>query len=127
MNFVVLSRFRVIVIALAISILINIPIATPAQAADDDWIWCSARSFGFRTSRITIYYSGVFLGDYSRKTKYANAFHKYLDARYGRISRSGTYCFFENDRSEAREERDDDVSDKRKSNYRGIVFTNWTY
>ena len=122
-----MSRFRVSVIGLATAMMLAIPFATSAYAADDDWIWCLARSYGSGTSRITIYFSGVFLGDYSRDTKYENAFHDYLDARYGRISRSGTSCFKEDTRSEVRSERDDEASNKRRLGYRGIVFTNWTY
>lgn len=98
-----------------------------AAAKDDDWIWCQARSEGNRSSQITIYYSKAFLGDYSSKVRYENAFGDYVESRHGDINLGQTRCFFEDTRSAARAERDDLATDYRRSNYRAIVFTDWEY
>ena len=101
-------------------------LGNPVAAKDDDWIWCKARSKGYGASQITLYYSGTFLGDYSRKIRYENAFDDYLRARYEDISGGDAGCFFEDSKSEARSERDGNAADSR-SRYREIVFTDWQY
>ena len=102
------------VTAIAVAVLVGGVAIQPALADNDEWIWCQAKSRDSASSDITVYYSGVFLGDYSRDTRYENAFHDFLEARYESISRGKTYCFFENDRSGARAERDDRAADYRE-------------
>ena len=127
----VLSLLRVFRLGMGIricvwTILAATVLGNPAAAKEDAWIWCKARSKGYGASQITLYYSATFFGDYSRKTRYENAFNDYLRARYDDIRGGDAGCFFEDSKSDARAERDDNAADSR-SHYREIVFTDWQY
>lgn len=97
-------------------------ISAPALAQnDDDYIHCLLSD----GTHDTVYFSGVFLGDYSHKERYEVAFSRYVHAEYPDVIGTGS-CFFEDNPSAARSEQDGMKASKRRV-YDNIISTGWTY
>ena len=89
-----------------------------AQASDQDYIFCMTPEFlGDK-----MYYSAIFLGDYSNKISIKNAFHEYLESQDYKPGVS-SYCFFEGDYPRAEREYESHV--RRDDDFNDIVHTNW--
>ncbi len=96
-------------------------VPAPANADDDDYIFCIMGSFS--DDPRTRYYSAIFLGDYSYTMGVENAFHEYLEDEGFEPARSESYCYFEKSSSSAEREFERHVRDD-EDTYK-IVRTNW--
>ena len=106
------------------TLLVALAVGTSAPAlasGDDDYIHCLLTD----GTHSTVYFSGVFLGDYSHKERYENAFTDYVHAEYDNVIGTAS-CFFEDNPSAARAEQNDLKAGKR-SVYRSLITTGWTY
>jgi hypothetical protein len=96
-------------------------VGSPALAEDDDYIHCTLKD----GTHDTAYYSEVFLGDYSHSTRYSNAFSAHVHANYDNVIGTAS-CFYEDDRSAARAERDR-MKASARGIYDNIIDTGWVY
>ena len=106
---------------LLLLVFVFLPVPTVSAGDEDDWIFCSLTD----SSNSTVYFSGVFQGDYSWSIRYENAFHDYVHAKYDDVIGLAS-CFFEGDQKAARAELYDHMASKRRV-YDEIVETSWSY
>lgn len=104
---------------IAICLLTAIAVGNPVANASDEYIYCKSVSL---LSNSTIYYSAIFLGDYSNDIRFENDFDDYL-SRKGYTSKS-PLCFFERNYHAAERAYQYKVrSDERV--YDKVVHTHW--
>jgi hypothetical protein len=89
---------------------------------DSDYIYCSIDDI---SGSKAVYFSDVFLGDFSSESKYGSAFAAYVAGKY-----DGTYstasCLYDTDIHQEKEKEDSDRATRRSLGKR-IVNTGWTY
>ena len=95
--------------------------ANTARADDHDYIYCVLTD-GIHS---TVYFSNVFLGDYSRNLKYENAFTNFVHGHYSDVIGAAS-CFFKDSAGDARSEEDGTRSTDRGI-YKQLIDTGWTY
>ena len=101
---------------------ISTSISMPASAEDNDYIYCQSVDDDIDV----IYFSGVFLGDYGRSTRYKIDFHNYLTGAMGyEPSFSRTYCFFESSESHATSRMHAEMAEDRGRGY-SIQVATWS-
>ena len=113
---------------LVVLIAIVIGSARPALSSDDEHIFCVFKEpFYVNSASRRVFYTAVFLADYSRPTGYENAFGRHLKDHHRVSGLLDRYCFFErsaSDASEALQRRVDD--DRRLGLYEGgVILTGW--
>ena len=117
------------ILELAAAALLVLLIAQPvALANDDDHIWCVFKeSIVVDSGKRRVFYTAVFLGDYTYNTRYENAFGEFLKDQYGRDLILDRYCFFERAPQSASRELDRRIdADRRDSLYGGgPIETHW--
>ena len=127
------SLLRILELAAA-AILVLLLAQPVALANDDDHIWCA-----FKDSVVNdpedgqrVFYTAVFLGDYSSTYEYEAAFRDFLNDQYGRDSEQDLlfleYCFFENTPQAAARELDGELDSDRRSSFLypgGVIETLW--
>lgn len=96
--------------------------ASSAAAASDDFIYCSVQDSAARRA----FYSAVFAGDYFRMQDHRQAFHAFVDARFGPTgSGSIAVCFYEPTLREARASAELKATTDRRDGYE-VVRTRWS-
>ncbi len=111
--------------ALAAAILLAAPL--PSLAADDDHIFCTFEEFSSADPERRIFYTAVFLGDYSFTIGYTNKFRDYLEAEYD-FNGIDKYCFFEDTARDASRDMDNKIRDDESRDLYGggVIRTNWS-
>lgn len=106
---------------IAICLLTAIAVGSPVAKASDEYIYCT--SVGLRENASTkIYYSAIFLGDYSIHVKFSNDFYEYLN-RKG-YETDTPLCFHEDDYPAADRDYQYNVR-SHEMIYDKVVHTHW--
>lgn len=103
---------KIIVAAIAAAALV-LPVA-----AEDEFIHCRHTESNILADEgeVTVYYSAVFLGDYSNSARFQLDFAKHIERELG--GKSGdTHCFFENSGNAAQRAQERQISDDKALDY----------
>lgn len=102
----------------------SIGFTAPAVASDTDHIYCSYSEITISIDKSRMFYTAVFLGNYSFTVGYANAFGEYLEKKYNSIGTSR--CFFESTPDVASQNLDRKVDfDESLDIYSKVIKTGW--
>jgi hypothetical protein len=97
--------------------------SAPTEAHEDaDYIYCWMDDI---SGSKVVYYTDVFLGNFSDQTKYSKAFAAFVQGKYNGANGIAV-CSFDTDVHQAREKEDNDRASRRSLGKR-IVNTGWTY
>lgn len=99
----------------------------PAQAKDGDYIYCLYKEFNtIDSDDRRVFYSAVFLGDYSFTTGYTNDFRDFLKDKHD-FNGISKYCFFEGNSPAASRELEGRMRDDERTGLYGggVIMTNW--
>ena len=102
-----------------------IALLSPVAGFTADYVWCQSEPYGIGKR----YYSNVFSGEHHAKLTYQTAFENYLKARYvDPDALLTTFCFLEENASEAKSKRDESAASARSNifNYE-VIFLDWKY
>lgn len=117
------TKYRVLATCLLAAMVTG---SVTAQASDQEHIFCMTQEL----LGDTVYYSAIFLGDYSNKISFKNDFDEYLESQGYKPGASNSYCFFEQDYPtaerayESHVRMDDDLHDIVRTNWAPDSFTN---
>jgi hypothetical protein len=118
----ILAKLGSTAVAAILAITLLATAAAPnAYAQDSNYIYCTLRD----SSNSVVYYSDVFVGDYSQQLRYSVAFTNYVHGQFSNVIGTAS-CFFGGSSGEARSNEDGVRSIDRRI-YRQLVDTRWSY
>ena len=123
----ILAKIADIATALVVAILSCAGFVLPAAAASEEFIYCKhvENELLVEEGNRKVFYSAVFLADYSNRIRYELDFAKHVKNNLGG-GLGDTSCYFERDESRAQSELHQEIrDDERLEIYDGVVRTNW--
>ena len=100
---------------------------SPVAASSDEYIYCIVRedTAGSNDDQ-NVYYSAVFLADYSRATRFKLDFEDYVSREYNRDKADTELCFFERDEARAHKSLERHIrKDERNGFFQQQIMTGW--
>ena len=105
---------------------ISAAVAASVAAANEEYVYCTYTEDNLDNEGQRVFYSAVFLADYSRATQFKLDFAKYVRKEFDAHKIGGRYCFFERDEAAAQRELERKVrGDKRLDFYEDFIMTGW--
>lgn len=110
-----------VVVKAVVVALLFMATAHNASAQNTQYIYCELQD----NIHSTVYFSGVFAGDYSQQLGYSVAFTNFVHGNFPNVIGTAS-CFFGNNPSVARSD-EDSMRSTRRISYRQLVNTEWVY
>ncbi len=116
------------ILKLAVLILVSLLAMPLVVVANDDHMYCLFKESSIvAAEQRRVFYTAVFLGDYSARVGYENAFGSFLKDQYGDGLIFHEYCFFEDTPQAASRDFERDIEEDRRSSLYGggVIKTGW--